>query len=306
VRIMNADWNDLAIEESGVERESMIQFGESVLNSAMAAWVLPVWAGLARRLGDMPTADEALSIAAELRDLVAGEWNGRWFRRAYGPGAQPVGDADLWLEVQPWAILCGAADEEQARALLKTIDQTVRKGSPVGARVKWPTPPPDGSHFVGEGTSGGIWFSVNMTLVWASARLDPELARDEWRRMSLAAHTAAYPHVWEGTLSGPDSYNSPEATRPGRTWAHKRRRIAMQAFPVNNLHSHSQPLLSYLRLLGVEPTPESHLQVGGGGSFSSTVLALDEDGHGSLRALGPTTVHSLRGTVTGGPGKVSW
>jgi hypothetical protein len=306
VRIMNADWNDLAIEESGVSHEAMIQHGESVLNSAMAAWVLPVWAGLARRFGDGPSAEEAVAIAAELRELVAGEWNGRWFRRAYGPGAQPVGDDALWLEVQPWAILCGAADDEQARSLLTTIDCTARSGSPVGARVKWPQLPPDGRHSVGEGTGGGIWFSINMTLVWAAAQIDPDLARDEWRRMSLSAHTAAYPDVWEGTLSGPDSYNSPESIRPGHTWVHARGRIAMQAFPVNNLHSHCQPLFSYLRLLGVEPTPEGHLRVGDGASFSSAVFELDADGHGSLTVLGPVTVESKHGPVGGGPGKISW
>lgn len=56
VRILNADWNDLAVTESTVDRELMVERGESVLNSAMAAWVLPVYAGLAERLGDRGTA----------------------------------------------------------------------------------------------------------------------------------------------------------------------------------------------------------------------------------------------------------
>lgn len=307
VRIMNADWNDLAIEESGVDRDAMVQHGESVLNSAMAAWVLPLWASLCRRLGDETTATEASALGEDLRRLVAGEWNGRWFRRAYGPGVAPIGDDSLWLETQPWAILCGAADVEQGRALLHTIDQTARDGSPLGARVKWPPPSEaDSSHVVGEGTLGGIWYSINMTLVWAAARLDPELAWDEWRRMTLAAHASAYPEIWEGTLSGPDSYNAPESPRPGSTWAHKDSGIAMQAFPVNNLHSHSQPLLSYLRLLGVEPTSDGALRVGGGGHFASSVFQLDEGGHGCCHAIGPVTIQSDHGAIEGGPGEVTW
>src|SRR5206468_2645455 len=120
---LNADWNDLAIRESGVDSELMASHGESVLNSAMAGWVLPVYAGLASRLGDMDTAAAARTYAEELRRRVAEEWTGQWFRRAYGPGAV-VGSDELWLEVQPWAILCGAADPSQARALLATIDET--------------------------------------------------------------------------------------------------------------------------------------------------------------------------------------
>jgi len=243
VRILNSDWNDTAVQQSGVDKEEMVAHGESVLNSAMAAWTLPVYAALAARLGDEATATEARAFAAVLRERVAGEWNGRWFRRAYGPGAV-IGDDALWLEVQPWAILCGAASDEQARELLATIDSTCRQGSPLGTRV---------------GPKGAIWYSINMTLVWAAARYSPDLAWDEWRRMSLHAHTAAYPDIWMGTLSGPDAYLSPESDRPGETWAWPDLGVAMQAYPVANLHSHSQPLLAFLRLHGVEPTPDGDL-----------------------------------------------
>lgn len=249
VRILNADWNDVAIVESGVDREWMVEHGESVLNSAMAAWVLPVYAQIA----DPDTAAEARELADDLRLRVADEWNGRWFRRAYGTG--PIGDDELWLEVQPWAILSGAAEPEQARDLLRTIDETCRAGSPLGARVRWPTP-------------GAVWFSINMTLIWAAARHNPDMAWDEWRRMTLHSHAAAYPDMWSGTLSGPDAYLPPESDRPGETWAMPDMGVAMQAYPVANLHSHSQPLLAYLRLLGVEPGRQDRLS---GGTFHPNV-----------------------------------
>ena len=247
LRILNADWNDMAITESGADREVMISHGESVLNSAMAAWVLPRYAVLAERLGDHATAAEARKLGEELRELVAEEWNGRWYRRAYGPGAV-VGESDLWLEVQPWAILCGAAPPERAVELLHTIERTAAADSPLGARLRWP----DRGGY-GPGGVGTIWYAINMTLIWAAAEHAPELGWQWWRRMSLAAHTAAYPEVWEGTLSGPDAYLAPETERPGRTWDLADVGVAMQAYPVANLHSHSQPLLAYLRLLGVEP-----------------------------------------------------
>ncbi|QUQ65784.1 GH36-type glycosyl hydrolase domain-containing protein [Kutzneria sp. CA-103260] len=289
VRILNADWNDLAISESGVDRELMVERGESVLNSAMAAWVLPVYAGLASRLGDPVTAAAALSYAEDLRLRVAEEWNGRWFRRAYGPDAV-VGEDALWLEVQPWAMLCGAADPARARALLATIDETCRAGSPLGARIRRPGP---------------IWLSINMTLIWAAARYGPDLAWDEWRRMSLHAHATAYPGIWSGVLSGPDSYLEPESARPGETWVLPDLGAAMQAYPVANLHSHAQPLLGYLRLLGVEPTADGRLRCGGGGSFTSRTLTVHPDGSGRLTGLGEVEVlHG--GGRTGWATEVAW
>ncbi|MFC7303617.1 GH36-type glycosyl hydrolase domain-containing protein [Streptomyces monticola] len=297
VRIRNADWNDLVLDEAGVDRQTMIERGESVLNSAMAAWVLPVFAGLADRLGDDVTARQARSYGEQLRERVAGEWNGRWFCRARGPGAVTVGADDLWLEVQPWAILCGAAEDDRARELLATVDELTRRGSPLGARLRPPGPDSD---------LGAVWFAVNATLVWAAARLDPALAWDEWRRMTLSAHTAAYPGLWEGTLSGPDAYLPPESGRPGQTWVLPEIGVAMQSWPVANQHSHAQPLFAYLRLLGVGPTPEGRLTVAGGAHFESRTFTVHPDGSGRLHTTGPTEIVTPSGTVRGGSGEIAW
>lgn len=307
LRLQNADWNDTALLLSGIDERAMHDHGESVLNSAMAAWVLPRYAGLARRLGQADVANEADRLADTLRSLVASEWNGRWFRRAYGPGAV-VGDTDLWLEVQPWAILCGAADEARSRELLATIDDVLRTGSPLGARVRGPAPlavPPGWSD--GEATAGGVWYSINMTLAWAAAGIEPALAWDELQRMTLARHTATYPAIWEGTLSGPDSYNSPESPRPGRTWGFGSEVTAMQAYPITNLHAHAQVLLTYLRVLGVEPAPDGALRVGrGGGRFHSAVLELDDEGHGLVRAIGAVRVETPSATLTSAGGTLEF
>jgi hypothetical protein len=218
----------------------------------------------------------------------------------------PVGDLDCWLEVQPWALICGAADASQARSLLERIDAGHRAGSPLGARVRWP-PKEDllTAGKWGDSTLGGIWYAINMTLTWAAARFAPDLAWDEWRRMTLAAHTRAYPEIWEGTLSGPDSWNAPESVRPGRTWS-AAPLFAMQAFPVNNMHSHAQPLLAYLRLLGIEPTSRATLSVGSGGGFSSALLRLDRDGHGRIVPIGAVVVETMHREVVGGPGVLEW
>ncbi|NCF19081.1 MAG: hypothetical protein GWP63_12635 [Haliea sp.] len=255
VRILNADWNDMVLEDSGINHQLMIEKGGSVLNSAMASWVLSVLAPLMDKLGEPALAEEARQQADDLRQLVAASWNGRWFQRAYEPGGAVIGDDRCWLEVQPWAILCGAASKAQAIQVLDYIKAHNSANSPLGARVIWP---PDYTNpRAGQGTTGGIWYSINMTLVWAAAKMNHPLAPEEWNKMTLANHVSSYPNMWEGTLSGPDAWNAPESDRPGRTWTTSL--FSMQSFPVNNLHAHSQPLLAYLRLLGIEPSMQGGL-----------------------------------------------
>ena len=291
LRILNADWNDLALEAPGVNKERMKEAGGSVLNSAMAAWVLPVFAGLLDKLDEPSIAEHARHFASDLTERVKSAWNGRWFDRAVAPDGQIVGRDECWLEVQPWAIICGAASDAQASQLLNHIDSHHRAGSPLGARIIWPLPD---SPLAGMGVRGGIWYSINMTLVWAAATVNHDLAWAEWQRMSLASHTRYKPQDWAGTLSGPDTWNSPEAERPGETWAYPW--LSMQDFPVANMHSHSQPLLAYLRLLGIAPTSHGTITVGEG-NFNSERIQLAASGHGQWTADGQVileTVHGVR------------
>jgi hypothetical protein len=304
VRMLNADWNDMAVVLSGVPREQMATSGESLLNTAMAATVLPIYAGLCERLGDTATAAEARQLGEQFRLGMVAEWNGRWFNRAYAPGKGTLGEKDCWLEVQPWALLCGAADQAQTNTLLTEIDQVLRTDSPLGARVRGPVAMmEDQSTGPGTGTDGGIWFSINMTLVWAMARFNRPTAWQEWQAMTLANHTHHYPHIWSGTLSGPDCYNGAEAPNPGDTWGNAM--LAMQSNPVNNQHSHSQPLLAYLRLLGLEVTVQNKLRVKGGSTFSSPTMSIREDGHGWLESIGQVCIETPYGEVQG-TGRLEW
>jgi hypothetical protein len=296
VRLLNADWNDMVLEDTGLDKEQMIASGSSVLNSAMASWVMSIFAPLLEKLGRPEVASRARALADELRELVAASWNGKWYDRAYGPGDVVVGRDRCWLEVQPWAILCGAADPVRARGLIERIKNGHCAGSPLGARVIWP--PDSSQERVGQGTTGGIWYSINMTLVWAAAQVDFEFAWEQWRAMSLDRHTREFSHIWEGTLSGPDAWNAPEADRPGHTWTTPL--FSMQAYPVNNMHSHSQPLLAYLRLLGIAPQTDGSLGIlpatgRPAGSFNSRILALEADGHGWLKPIDKITLRTTHG-----------
>jgi hypothetical protein len=248
----NADWNDgLVFEASPKDIAGFVRDGESTLASAFAAWVLPRFASVARLRGETALGDEVDAFASGLRDRLKTYWTGQWLARAVLPSGDVYGTDRLHLEPQPWAILAGVTDDAQTDTVLRQIDTLLRDGSPLGARLLSRA---SGDQPSGESTQGGVWLSITHTLVWAATRRNPELAWDEFMRNTMRNHAAHYPDVWVGAWSGPDAYNSDWSPRAGWTWDLPALNVYGQFWPIQNVHTHSQPLLSFLRLAGVEPT----------------------------------------------------
>jgi hypothetical protein len=263
MRLSNGDWNDgVVVGNISSELHAEIrEHGESVLNAAMACYVLDHYGRLLNFEGESKLAAEAQAKAEAQRQAVRAQWAGSWFRRAW-LGAQLgwTGEKQVWLEPQPWAIIGGAATPEQSAKLVDTLDRLVRKPSPIGAMLHSERMAQMGMA-PGMLTNGGIWPSINGTLIWALALTDGAMAWDEWKKNSLALHAEAYPDIWYGIWSGPDSYNSTLSRHPGQTmfvesasggppqwdWG-----VNWTDFPVMNLHPHAWPLYSAVKLLGVE------------------------------------------------------
>ncbi|NIM95998.1 MAG: hypothetical protein GTO18_20045 [Anaerolineales bacterium] len=270
LRMSNGDWNDLAVIGFVPDdrEEDVRQHGESVLNAAFASYTLELLARMLTYVGENAFAEDARQRAAAQREAVREQWTGKWFRRQWlTEDLGWIGEDVLWLEPQPWAIIGGAATEDHQKVLIQYIDELVRKPSPIGAMLlgdcleQIPSPP-------GNGTNAGIWPSINGTLIWALAKVDGELAWDEWKKNTLAQHAEAYPEVWYGIWSGPDTYNSTYSEYPGQTIfdyglmeglsIEGRYEIGLNwtDFPVMNMHPHAWPLYTVTKLMGIEFTPE--------------------------------------------------
>jgi hypothetical protein len=270
LRLSNGDWNDMVVigHVPPGQHRIVIRKAESVLNSAMAAYVLDHYARMLTCTGQVNMAADAHRQAESQRQAVGAQWTGQWFRRAWlTPKIGWVGDEQIWLEPQPWAIISRAAAPDQVKQLVQSIDEAVRRPSPIGARLLGQGVPKM-QELMGSGSNGGVWPSINGTLVWALARVDSVMAWDEWVKNSLAAHAEAYPEVWYGIWSGPDTYNSTLSRHPGQTVFDERfiageppkdwfnMGVNWTDFPVMNMHPHAWPLYDIPKLLDVEFTPQ--------------------------------------------------
>jgi hypothetical protein len=263
-RVLKGDWNDgIVVNLVPAEYTTEVaEKGETALNSAMACYVLDHYARMLGYLGDNKVAEEAAGKAKAQREALRAQWAGKWFRRGWlGPHLGWIGEDQIWLEPQPWAIIGGAATAEQSTTLVKAMDELVRKPSPIGAMIQSKGTAAFGSP-IGSLENGGVWASINGTLIWALAMKDGAMAWDEWKKNTLARHAEAYPNIWYGIWSGPDFYRSVLSPHPGETQyadvnsSDPKERGDWGAnwtdCPVMCLHQHAWPLYTTAKLMGLE------------------------------------------------------
>ena len=260
MRMLQDDWNDALVTAwvPPADVKECVEKGESVLNSAMAPYVFDYYARMLAYAGSEERVTAPIRVAGEQhRAAVRGQWAGKWFRRAWlGPDLDWLGEKCMWIEPQPWALISKITNEEQTKTLLQSIDQELRRPSPIGAIQLTPGPDQE-THGVwktepGTSVNGGVWPSLNQTLIWALAGLDGAMAWDEWKKNSFARHAEVYPEIWYGAWSGPDVLNSVNSKKPGETTGGTP--FGWTDFPVFNMHTHACPLYSLAKLLGLEFT----------------------------------------------------
>ncbi len=273
-RLSNGDWNDgVVLGNIPPEKHKEIQKeGESVLNAAMAIFSLKIYSEMLRFVNESELAEEVLNYSESQREAVRAQWIGKWFRRAWlTEDLGWVGEDQMWLEPQPWAIIGNVLDDREKKILVQSIDELVRKPSKIGARLH--SRGIESIRNIGQGVNAGIWPSINGTLIWALSLVNGEMGWNEWKKNTLAYHAENFPDVWYGIWSGPDTYNSDLSKYPGQTVfdesliTGEREAVdeeelmghyatAWTDFPVFNLHPHAWPLYDIIRLVGINFTRE--------------------------------------------------
>jgi hypothetical protein len=101
----------------------------------------------------------------------------------------------------------------------------------------------------GSDTNGGTWAAVDAWTAWAWSKHDPRAAWNFFLGTTLAAHAEAYPDIWYGVWSGPDSYNADYHSRPGETF--NVNFTPMTDYPIMNMNRHAGPLIDAIKLAGL-------------------------------------------------------
>ena len=160
IRLLNCDWDDgLQVWHRRVPMYGLgevVPGAESVLDTAQACYCFDHYARMLRYIGDEDSAADVHRRANGLRRAVRAQWTGRWFRRAWLPKASWVGDKHMLLNPQAWAIVGGAATSEQTQVLVRTLNDLLRRPSPIGAMGAARGAPVG----ICGGSDGGVWSSL--------------------------------------------------------------------------------------------------------------------------------------------------
>jgi cellobiose phosphorylase len=127
---LSADWNDTL---------RLGHRGESTFVAFQLRHALRVYIDITLRLGQEQERTWALAQLAALDAAIQSHaWDGRWFLRGYLPDAAPLGAAEcaegtIFLNPQVWAVLSGAATQEQAIVAMDAVAE--RLATPFGALI---------------------------------------------------------------------------------------------------------------------------------------------------------------------------
>lgn len=241
VRLWNSDWNDLFYwwPTEGAYN-STFETAESCMNTAMAIVILGDLAPLLKQAGSPELAELAAAMVefrAELLKAWMRDLGDRPFpRRAWTDTTKSLGEDNMWLEPQGFALLIPEMETIRKRTLLTEIQQRLINKEKMGARqIEKPvvqSGTPQGSR-----ENGGFWYALHGPLVLGTATVDRDLAESLIKRMTFANHARNFPEYWTGQWSASDSLDSSLLPTEG-----------LAANITYCAHAHAWPLYCYLRL----------------------------------------------------------
>lgn len=241
VRLWNSDWNDLFYDwEIKGSYNTMFNSAESLMNTAMAIVILGDLAPLLKREGDPEGADlvaAMLEYRAELLEAWMRDLGDRPFpRRAWTDASTSLGEDNMWLEPQGFALLMPEMSTERKRVLLEQLNHRLLAKEKMGARqIEKPLVHPGSPE--GSRENGGFWYALHGPLVLGAATVDPDLAKSLLKRMTFANYANNFPNYWTAMWSGSDALDSSLLRSEG-----------LSANITYCAHAHAWPLYCYLRL----------------------------------------------------------
>jgi hypothetical protein len=189
-------------------------------------------------------------VTSQTAALLGEAWEGHYFWRGFVDSGNPLAPQLFFVEPQVFPVLADIVGPDRRDLALGEVVR--RLETPIGAitNVAIGVQGPVGG--IDQPQVGGVWPVANAWLTAAYARRDPLEAWSSFTRNTLSAHAQAYPALWYGIWTGPDSWNGADKPRPGEADAHIA--TALTDYPALNAHVHTSPLRALTDLVGVEGT----------------------------------------------------
>lgn len=241
VRRWNSDWNDMFFFwPTTMPYNRMFEEGESHMNSAMAIVIL---GDLASVLGiaPEPAAADLAAAMREFRTQLLDAWmkdlgNRAFPRRAWTSYSSALGENEMWLEPQGFALLIPEFGLENKRRLFSELQHRLLANEAMGPRqIETPVQQPGTP--AGTRENGGFWYALNGPLVLGVATFDPPAAESLLRRMTFDNYARSFPEYWTGRWTASDSLDSSLVQTNG-----------LSENMVWCAHAHAWPLYCWLRL----------------------------------------------------------
>ncbi|MFZ0661175.1 MAG: hypothetical protein WAM66_00650 [Acidobacteriaceae bacterium] len=243
VRLWNSDWNDLfyAWPTKGAYNSSF-EADESLMNTGMAIVLLEELQSHLRRASNPEGAGLGNAMLA-FRTQLLSAWNrdlgDRPFPRRAWTGADAtisLGDDNMWLEPQGFALMIPEMTSEQKQLLLTELKKRLLDPEKMGARqIEKPLAHPGTPE--GSRENGGFWYALHGPLVLGAATVNCNLAERLLERMTFSHYSKNFPEYWTGMWSASDSLDSSL--------------LPTEGLSVNIpycAHAHAWPLYCYIRL----------------------------------------------------------
>jgi cellobiose phosphorylase len=247
VRRWNSDWNDMFFFwPTTMPYNRMFEQGESHMNSAMAIVILGDLAGQLDASKDPAAADLTAAMReyrVQLLDAWTRDLGDRAFpRRVWTSYDSALGEKEMWLEPQGFALLIPELAVERKKRLFDEVQHRLMVGETMGARqietpVTQPGTPP------GSRENGGFWYALNGPLLLGVATFDEKAAEDLLRHMTFDNFAKAHPDYWTGSWTASDALDSSLLKTNGLS-----ENMAYCA------HAHAWPLYCWLRLREMQHT----------------------------------------------------
>lgn len=249
LRILDGDWNGFlnAVGSKGK--------GESVLNSAMAAYAAQRLSAIARQRGKDKLAEELVDWSRNLRRAVGETYDASWFCRAYTDDDVALGDTDsdrIFASVQAWAVIARCGTRAQRRYALTSV----LKKNPGDAAIRTISPPypmPSSKNISskkvlpGENFNGGISMQATAWMIWALTEENMvERAMEVWEQFSIRQR-AACPDAFPMPVLSLDSTFAP--VPDGIPFPGRKCRSALPESPLPNPHATAWQQFALQRIL---------------------------------------------------------